>query len=645
MKKSLFNLTHERKFSCKFGQLVPIMCEDVLPGDTFSNVVELFVRLAPQLAPVMHRVSVSTHFFFVPNRIIWRTSDPADGQTEHDAPHNGWERFITGYENDGRTPTEEAGDELECEPTLGINYPTTTTDKDGKETTAIPSDRKPTAGSLFDYLYGIPTTTLSGDPQNNKIKVSALPARAYSLIWNEYYRDEDLQDPVSVSFRSNDTETDKKGHLLGFDTFTAANIFHRCYEKDYFTSARPWPQKGPPVTVPVSGSAPVRYVNNGRAQVVGLDKGNMVGPASFSLGAVIDTDDIYSTKGLEKVAHSQLIKGDGGLTDTGVSIKTDASGNPYLAANKGGTDTNVFNIQGAHSTNTDYNHMHIDPNGTLYADLQKTTGITINKLRLSFQLQKFLERNARAGARYVESILAHFQERSPDFRLDRPEFLGGSKSHIVFSEVLQTGLDNSAGNAQKSPLGSMAGHAFSAERKYTFKRHFSEHGWIIGILSVMPRTSYQQGVPRRFNRKNRWDYYFPEFAHLGEQAILSKELAVVDEDSESDVVNPDTDKKFKWNEVPFGYQAVWDEYRRRESSVHGDFRTSLSYWHMGRVFTSANDRPPQLTDTFVHFQSKETSDRVFPDASTDMVWIQLINHLHAVRPMPRFGIPGLIDHL
>jgi hypothetical protein len=644
MKKSLFNLTHERKFSCGFGELVPILCEDVLPGDTFSNAIELFVRLAPQLAPVMHRVSVSTHFFFVPNRIIWRTSIPKNGLDEHDAPHNGWERFITGYENDSHTPTEKGKDQLEQEPTIGINYATTTT-VDSKPVVKIPADRVPFVGSLFDFLYGVPPTTLSGKEQNNKIKVSALPARAYTFIWNEYYRDQDLQDPLPVSFRSNDNATDSNGHLLGFDTYTATSILYRCFEKDYFTTARPWPQKGPAVTVPVAGNAPVKYAaGTGTHQCVGADTGNLVGPASFSLGAVIDDTTTWTMKELEKVAHSQLIKGDGGLTDTGVSIKNDSTGVPYLAANKGGTDTNVFNIQGAKSSNPNYNYMHIDPNGTLFADLKETTGITINKLRLSFQLQKFLERNARAGARYVESILAHFQERSPDFRLDRPEFLGGSKSHIVFSEVLQTGLDNSTNASSKSPLGAMAGHAFSAERKYAFKRHFSEHGWIIGLLSVMPRTCYQQGVARRFNRKNRWEYYFPEFAHLGEQAILEKEVAVVDEDEDSTIINPDTQKKFKWNEVPFGYQAVWDEYRRRESSVHGDFRTSLAYWHMGRIFTRENDTPPQLDSAFVRFQKSQTSDRVFPDTSADCVWIQLINHLHAVRPLPRFGIPGLIDH-
>jgi hypothetical protein len=615
---SKFNLTHERKFSCNFGQLIPIMCEDVIPGDRFSNTTEIFLRLAPQRAPVMHRCSVSTHFFFVPNRLLWRTTqESANG---HGKPHNGWERFITGYDPDDLSYIDPKD---EIEPQLGINYSLSDVLSD-----QIPDNRKPGVGTIFDYLYGLPPMEGNDKNKNPRVMISALPLRAYNLIFNEWYRDEDLQIPVNISFRSNDKESDfAAGMYKGLDTYTDAAILYRCFEKDYFTSCRPSPQKGPEMIVPLGNKAPVKFQSTGKGTVLlSGDSPSTPFPAK-SIGAVGWSNETADPQG---GADFMTLKG---LT----------KGSPeylkYLQEHDGeepGAVTAQYPVA-------------LDPKGTLYTDLQQATGSTINKLRIAFQTQKFLERNARAGARYVEQILSHFGVRSPDFRLDRPEFLGGGRSSIMFSEVLQT--NSPTGGALKDvqpPLGTMAGHGFSAAKNHGFSHSFTEHGWIIGIMSVMPRTAYQQGVPKRFSRRSRYDYFFPEFSHLGEQAVLSKEIYVVDDLADSGVTtemyNPDRgtyDTVFiKKNDVPFGFQAIWDEYRKRESSVHGAFRGDLSYWHMGRIFTDV----PTLTSDFVHFQEGQTSQRVWGVQKVDPCWVQLVNHLHAIRKMPAKGIPGMLDH-
>lgn len=505
MKRSVFDLSHEHKLTCDMGKLIPIFCEDVLPGDTWKVRTDVVVRLEALLAPIMHRVDVYTHFFFVPNRLIF----------------DKWEDFITGGE-------------------------------DGNDATSAPVIKAPSStgfaiGSLADY-FGIPT----GVPD---LEVSALPFRAYNLIYNEWYRDENVISEVAVS----------KG--AGTDSTTSTSLLSRAWEHDYFTSCLPWTQRGSEVSLPLGVSAPVvDSAGNQLAVNVGV-----VSPNTADLTVHLGSN------------YSQV------------------SGNSSQVGMVG---------SGSHLVNR-----------KLVADLTNATASTINNLRQAFNVQRFMEISARGGARYIESILSHFKVKSSDYRLQRPIYLGGGRSPIVISEVLQTSSSTST-----SALGDMAGHGFSAQRTHEFKRFFEEHGWIIGIMSIMPRTSYQQGLNRMWSRDTRYDYYWPVFAHLGEQGVLNKEIyaqnpSVVDSQGVS------------VNEKVFGYQARYQEYRTRESQVHGQMRSTLNFWHMGRIFSSL----PQLNANFINSDPTKRIDAVTTD---DNCIVDVYHNVKAIRPLPRKGNPG-----
>lgn len=508
-KRNVFDLSHEVKLSCNFGQLVPFMCQEVVPGDTFKNQTELLIRVAPMIAPLMHRVNVYTHFFFVPNRLIW----------------DDWEEFITGG-NDG-----------DSAPVYPMTPLVSSVDKEG---------------SLADYL-GYPT------PTSLSYFASALPFRAYNLIWNEYYRDQNLQ--VESEF----------SHASGQDTKTSHELKYRCYEKDYFTSALPWTQRGGDVVLPMGSEANVVYDNpDGLLQRLVLDDGTPV------------PDD-----GLMEVTH------------------------PNMAYMNGSAKTTEVNL---------------DPNGTLKADLEGATTVTINELRRATRLQAWLERNAIGGARYIEQIFAHFGVKSSDSRLQRPEFLGGGKQPVMISEVLQTSQSTTGQDA--SPLAQMAGHGIAVGQSNTFKKFFEEHGWVIGILSIMPRTGYQQGLPRQFTKADKFDYFWPEFAHLGEQPVFNYELYGAKGAFNSPAMQ----------EV-FGYQSRYAEYKFIPNSSHGQFKTTLNYWHLDRIFAAQ----PTLSSDFVTCDpAKQDMNRIFAvEDVNDHFYVQLYNKLTALRPMPKFSTPML----
>lgn len=508
-KRNVHDLSHEVKLSCNFGQLVPFMCMDVVPGDTFQNQSELMIRVAPMLAPLMHRVNVYTHFFFVPNRLLW----------------DNWEAFITGGEDGNSSPIPP------------YTHYVNTVDKEG---------------SLADYM-NFPTPV----GPSGQYAADVLPLRAYELIWNEYYRDQNLQEAIEIN----------KGD--GYDSTTSHELRYRCWEKDYFTSALPWTQRGGEVILPLGTEADVVY--------------NRI-PGQMQ--------KLVGSNGTE-VAYS----GD-------------------LRVNHGNLETQV---QGAGSDIVD-----IDPNGTLKADLTEASAVTINELRRASRLQTWLERNAIGGARYIEQIFAHFGVKSSDSRLQRPEFLGGGKQPVMISEVLQTSQTTTGNDG--SPLAQMAGHGISVGSSNQFKKFFEEHGWVIGILSIVPRTGYQQGLPRRYRRFDKFDYYFPEFAHLGEQPVYNYEVYGANGNG--------TDM-----ESVFGYQSRYAEYRYEPSTCHGAFKTTLNYWHLNRVFNNK----PQLNSEFVTC-NPETSDlnRIFAvEGAQDHFYVQIYNRLTALRPMPKDATPTL----
>ncbi len=496
VKRSKFDLSHEKKLSMNMGDLVPILVEDVVPGDKFRVNTEVFIRLAPMLAPIMHRVNVFVHYFFVPNRIIW----------------DDWEDFITGGEDGLQTAVS---------PTMVWT-----------NTNKLQADD----GTLPDYM-GVPR--VSGTVTQD-LTVSSLPFRAYLKIYNDYYRDQNLTTAIVEPKTSGQESGTNQGNLV--------DIRKRAWEKDYFTSALPNTQLGVEAEVPISFN-----------------------PITGEESRVWDT--VVSPPALQ------------GVGDIGVF----AGGNLDVGGNTGAID------------NTD--------------SLQ----ITVRDLRNSLRLQEWLEKNARAGSRYIEQILSHFGVRSSDARLQRPEYLGGGKSPVTISEVLQTGQTDT------TPQGTMAGHGIAVGRSNTFRKFFEEHGWVIGIMSVIPRTAYQQGLKRMWSRDDKFDYFWPEFQHIGEQAILQKEIHYAPTGASPQ------------SEGTFGYAPRYSEYKYGCSQVHGDFRNTLDFWHMGRKFSAA----PALNTAFVE---SDPTHRIFANTTpTDhKLWCQLYHNISALRPMTYHADPSII---
>lgn len=491
-----FNLSHERKVSFNMADIIPVVCNEVVPGDRFRINSECFIRFAPMLAPIMHRINVSVHYFFVPNRLIW----------------DEWEEFITGGADGMQEPVH---------PKIQIT-----------DTTKTYFDK----GFLNDYfgLPVIPGTTTVTEAMN----INALPFRAYQEIWNEYYRDQNLSDPNDYTHDSGTITT--TGEIIKL-----LYVKKRCWQKDYFTSALPWTQRGGEVSLP-------------------LDV-NLKPIAQFKDTTGAD----YSGGNVRTFEHSTT----GQLRDT--------------------TDNVSGNLETIDSIEA-----------------------TINNLRTATRLQEWLEKNARAGSRYIEVIKSHFNVSSSDKRLQRPEYLGGGMNPVVISEVLNT---SATGTEEQ---GYMSGHGVSAGRIRPVSKRFEEHGFVMGLMSVMPRTAYQQGIPRWFNKADRYDYYWPEFANLGEQQVQEKELFY-------DGTNATK------NDV-FGYQSRYAEYKYHNDIVSGDFRDNLAYWQLGRIFGTR----PQLSEAFV---TADPSDRIFAvtDPNYHKLYGQIYNRISALRPMPYFGTPRL----
>lgn len=498
MKRSKFSLSHYKLLSCDMGELVPVGAVEVLPGDTVQHATSALVRASPMLAPVMHPVHIRIHHWFVPYRLIW----------------DDWEDFITGGPDGNNAST----------------FPTITFG--GGSGAAV--------GSLADYLGVTPLV--------NNLEVSALPFRAYALIWNEWYRDQDLQTELTI-----DT-TD------GADTTTNTTLQNCNWEKDYFTSARPWEQKGPAVTIPLSGNAPVMGI------------------------------------GAEAAGNAYVASA---LSTKWSNETTANSSNPHLEGNSGSPNKIVMNTKNVAGTNYP----------DVYADLSAASGVSINDLREALAIQRFEEARARYGSRYVE-YLRYLGVRSSDARLQRPEYLGGGRQTLQFSEVLQTAPDATTGF-----VGTMRGHGIAALRSRRYRRFFEEHGVVLSLMSIKPKTMYAQGLQRMWNRRVKEDFWQRELQHIGQQEVLNKEV-------------------YAAHATPagvFGYQDRYDEYRRVESSLGGEFRTTtLDYWHFARIFAS----DPALNATFVKCVPTE---RTFASSTNDVLYVMAMHSIQARRMLSKNG--------
>lgn len=497
-KRSAFDLSHEVKTSATWGTLNPIMCEEVVPGDQFSVNSELLVRMAPTIAPVMHRIDVYVHHFYVPNRII----------------DSNWEEFIF---------PKDVPDVPPPLPKITITSTTPANVTDDK--------------SLWSR-FGLP----SFDPAvlAEDLQVNALPFMAYNAIYNEYYRDQNLVDEVSA---------------------INTGLLTRAWEKDYFTSCLPWAQKSAsPVQIPVGGLE-VNYKNP--ANVIPAVQQPLPQDLAYTAsGDFIDNADPTNFLGID----------------------------------------NISNLGDAE--------------------------INIEDLRRGARLQEWLERAARGGTRYKEALLSFFGVSAGDGRLDRPEYLGGGKQAITISEVLNsTGITAQSGN-EGGPVGDMSGHGIAVGAKNQFKYSVKEHGYIISLLSILPHTSYQQGIDRHWRYQDRFDYYWKEFANIGEQEVANEEL----------YFNPQNTGA---NETTFGYQQRYAHYKYKSNQTTGDMRGTLDFWHVGRIF----DVLPTLNETFITPTEQDDLDRIFAvDAKTtgaDQFWVQVYNSVKARRPMPYFSNPTL----
>lgn len=513
LKRSKFNLGHYKLLTCKMGQLVPVTWFEALPGDTIQHATSALVRCAPLVTPVMHPIQVRFHHFFVPNRLLW----------------SNWQNFITGGPD---------GNDATIHPVMNVS------NLNGH------SGNNAGVSTLADYL-GVPTAGATGD-----YPINVLPFRAYALIFNEYFRDEDLVNALTVALGD------------GLDTTTSTTLQNIAWEKDYLTSARPWVTKGPAITLPLGTTAPVTGI--------GIVDGATAGNNTFR--------DSKNTN----ASHPS------------VSTATGGASSIYVAAQSAGATSNTNFPQ-------------------VFADLSSATAIDINTVRHAFALQRYEEHRARYGSRYTE-YLRFLGVRSSDARLQRPEFLGSSRQIIQFSEVLQTAPTSAGTAGGAGGVGQYGGHGITAVRGNFYRRFFEEHGIVMTLMSVRPRTMYSQRLDRAFVlRSQSKEYYWQkELQHIGQQLIDGSEV----------------DVRIKGQ--AFGYQDRYDEYRRFESTVAGLFRSggSLNTWHLSREFGS----DPGLNSTFVQCVP---STRIYADTSADNLYVMARHQIRARRLVSREGTSSI----
>jgi hypothetical protein len=555
IQRSTFDRSSGHKTTFNAGKLVPIYVDEVLPGDTFEMKTSAIIRGSTPIFPVMDNANLDIYFFFVPNRLVWDHWKEFNGENTTSK----WEQTVE-YSIPQMAPPLSTG-----------TIPTAGWEK----------------GTLADYM-GIPTQVGPGASQTNpQYTVNHLPFRAYCLIWNEWFRDQNLQDPVLID--TGDSQTNGRhlipeGNSITFENQAAlqgANLLPVNKYFDYFTGALPEPQKGPDVLLPLGQIAPVITNQTNNPGITGNSP-----EMKF-----VSNQNIQDQKNVIIGPTG----GGGGSLLTGQTT-TEAISGKLIPSN-------------------------------LVTDLSNATSATINELRLAFQLQRLYERDARGGTRYIEIIKSHFGVTSPDARLQRPEYLGGERIPINIDQVIQT----SGTMEGTTPQGNTAAYSLTGNQGSYFKHSFVEHGYVLGLACVRTEHTYQQGLEKIWNRKNRFDFYWPALANIGEQAILNKEIYL--------------QAIGKTNEEAFGYQEAWAEYRYKPSRVSSAFRSnvtgSLDAWHYADYY----EELPKLSAEWIQ-ETYKNVDRTLAVQSTleDQYIADFWFKCKCTRPMPIYSIPGLIDH-
>lgn len=522
MRRTKFDRSHVYKTTFNAGKLIPVFVDEVLPGDTTRMSINYFARLATPIKPIMDNIYLDWFFFFVPNRLVW----------EH------WQSFCFEKED----------------PDDNIDYVIPTV-------TALSNSENNYVGSLWDY-FGLPVNTVS-----NLSGISALPFRAVYLIWNEWFRDENLQKSVKIQKGDEnevlDSSRSSEQPSWVFSSGTTIASGYACPPRgkrhDYFTSALPWTQKGPGVDISLTGNAPIMATTD-------------TDPNPHSPGIYVARDGASSTR-------FAAVIWDGGPSSVG--------------------------------------------SGSIYADLSDVSSVTINGLRTAFQMQKFYERLARGGSRYTEVLRSFFGVVSPDARLQRPEFLGSFTKMVMVNPIAQTSATDNT-----SPQGNLSAYGVTAAKFHGFTKSFVEHGYIIGFVCARADLTYQQGINKMWLRSTVYDFYWPTFAHLGEQAIELREIYAQGTEADTSV---------------FGYQERYAEYRYKPSQITGKFRSSvtsgnLDVWHLSQFFNNA----PTLNEEFI--TENPPIKRIVAVQDEPEFLLDIGFRYTTVRPMPMFGTPGLVDH-
>lgn len=549
IRRSTFDRSHSLKTSFNVGDIVPFFLDEVLPGDTFNVDTSKVVRLQTLLTPVMDNIYLDTYFFFVPNRLTW----------------SHWKQF--NGEN-----TESA-----WIPQTEYEIPQIT----------APSDAGWSVGTIADYL-GVPT----GVPS---LSVSALPFRAYALVMNEWFRDENLSDPLVVPVDDATVAGVNTGTFVT-DVAKGGLPYKAAKYHDYFTSCLPSPQKGPDVLIP---------------------------SATSGVFPVVTRSDLIPGSDSPSSLYALFGQGYDSNSNQRVTGTLSAATNPNNSGFSGGS----FPVLGSSSL-TSFVPLN------LWAESSGGLGASINQLRMGFQIQKLYEKDARGGSRYIEILKSHFGVTSPDARLQRPEYLGGNRVPININQVVQQSATASGETAQ----GTVTGMSVTTDTHSDFTKSFTEHGFVIGVMVARYDHTYQQGLERFWSRKDRFDYYWPVFANIGEQAVKNKEIFAQGpsvKDSAGAVIDDQV----------FGYQEAWADYRYKPSRVTGEMRSqyaqSLDVWHLADDYTAL----PALSDSWIR-EDKTNVDRVLAVTSTvsNQLFADIYIKNRTTRPMPMYSIPGLIDH-